>query len=181
MRTAWETIKQEALAKDVELFLSRWGRVQARSYSVTLSPPSRRRYPGDDQCYTLAETIEFVYAHKGTLAYAMHMWSKMSNDIYPAMARAMAAYANEFHSPNPAVRHAWNTIKAIAENNGVELTRSNSGIVQAKSRDGQNAARKKHPADGQWYTLAETIEFVFVQDGSFAFAMNMWNNQMEDH
>ena len=89
--------------------------------------------------------------------------------------------ASEFHNPSHAMRHAWNTIKAIAENNGVELTRSNSGIVQAKSRDGQNAARKKHPADGQWYTLAETIEFVFVQDGSFAFAMNMWNNQMEDH
>ena len=75
MRDAWEMVKHEALAKDVELSLSRWGTVQARSHSITLSPPSRRRYPGDDQCYTLAETIEFVFAQGGSFAFAMKLWS----------------------------------------------------------------------------------------------------------
>ena len=79
---------------------------------------------------------------------------------------------------NPAMRNAWEIIKQKALTKGVELTLSNSGIVQAKSRGGESAPRKKHPADNQWYTLAETIEFVFAQGGSFAFAMKMWSNEM---
>ena len=54
----------------------------------------------------------------------------------------------------------------------------NIGIVLAASRGGESAPRKKHPADDQWYTLADTIEFVFAQGGSFAFAMDMWSNEM---
>ena len=66
----------------------------------------------------------------------------------------------------------------MALTKGVELTLSNSGIVQAESRGGQSAPRKKFKKDVQGYTLAETIEFVFAQGGSFAFAMKMWSNEM---
>ena len=88
------------------------------------------------------------------------------------------AYDFKYQVGNPAMRHAWEIIKQTALTKGVELTLSNSGIVQAESRGGESAPRKKHPADDQWYTLAETIEFVFAQGGSFAFAMKMWSNEM---
>ena len=104
-----------------------------------------------------------------------------SNDTYTQKRQSlMALYldAYDFHRRTPEMIAAWNTIKELALDKGVELTLSNSGIVQAESRGGESAPRKKHPADDQWYTLAETIEFVFAQGGSFAFAMKMWSNEM---
>ena len=74
-RDAWQTVKQKALANGVELSLSRNGKVQALSVSSTQEVASRRRYPGDDQRCTLAETIEFVFAQGGSFAFAMKMWS----------------------------------------------------------------------------------------------------------
>ena len=72
-QAAWHTVRQTALAWGVRLTLSRDGAVQAQTvprFGTTL----RKRYPGDDQCYTLAETIEFVFALGGSFAFAMQMW-----------------------------------------------------------------------------------------------------------
>ena len=70
---AWQTVKNKAREKGVELSLSRDGTVKAQNFSSTAS---RRKYPGDTQCYTLAETIEFVFAQGGSLAFALMMWNK---------------------------------------------------------------------------------------------------------
>ena len=107
----------------------------------------------------------------------------LSGTLKKSMAFAaihLDAHDFKYQFGNPAMRDAWEIIKQMALTKGVELTLSNSGIVQAESRGGQSAPRKKHPADDQWYTLAETIEFVFAQGGSFAFAMNMWSKEMVD-
>ena len=105
----------------------------------------------------------------------------LSGTLKKSMAFAaihLDAHDFKYQFGNPAMRDAWEIIKQEALTKGVELTLLDSGIVLAESRGGQSAPRKKHPADDQWYTLAETIEFVFAQGGSFAFAMDMWSNAM---
>jgi hypothetical protein len=70
-RAAWKTNQDAALTRGVELSLSSTGKVQAQSVAIFRE---RRRYQGDSKLYTLAETIEFVFAQSGSLGFAFRMW-----------------------------------------------------------------------------------------------------------
>ena len=91
---------------------------------------------------------------------------------------ALHLNAEDFSSPGPASKSGWQTVKQVALANGVELSLVN-GVVQAKESTKGVSLAKRYPGDDKSWTLAETITFVFEKGGSFAFAMKMWNEQME--
>ena len=77
-RSGWQTVRIEALAKGVDLsFVD--GVVQAKQ-CIESGPIVKKTYPGDFQSWTLAETIEFVFAKRGSLAYAMRLWNEEMRD-----------------------------------------------------------------------------------------------------
>ena len=66
---------------------------------------------------------------------------------------------------------AWKVVKEKALSQGVELTMQSNGRIQAW---GRSKEKRYCVEDGGWYTLAETMEFVFKRDGDYMFAMRMW-------
>ena len=93
-KNAWEIVKQEALGWGVELTLSRNGIVQALPVPSTLHTTSRRSYPGDSKCYTLAETIEFVFRQRGSFAFAINMWKNQMVEMAEQSSRMQEAGKN---------------------------------------------------------------------------------------
>ena len=90
---------------------------------------------------------------------------------------AINTEATEFLNHGAAGSDAWRTVQSMALKNGVDLSLSPNGTVTAKNLS-STAERRKYRGDTQYYTLAETIQFVFAQGGSLAFALFMWNKQM---
>ena len=86
--------------------------------------------------------------------------------------------AEFFKIGGPAASDAWAANKEAARKRGVDLNFiSSTGVVHAT---GPSLDRRRCEEDTTYtyYTLAETIEFVFEQGGSLSFALRMWDQEM---
>ena len=72
-------------------------------------------------------------------------------------------------------REAWKAVTEEAMRYNIELRLSYNGEVRAHSVLPQQE-RRKCAQDKKYYTLAETIEFVYEKGGSLQFATNMWRD-----
>ena len=72
---------------------------------------------------------------------------------------------------------AWVALQTMAKNTGdLYLSRRTDGSIRTK-KDGR-VIKKRYPNSNDFHTEAETVDFVFMQNGSIRFAMNMWQNEM---
>ena len=97
---------------------------------------------------------------------------------------ALTCPAEFFRRGGPAASDAWAANKKAATERGVDLNfRSSTGVVQARSvfdveQTDFRLDRRRCEQDTTYYTLPETIEFVFEQGGSLSFALRMWDHEM---
>ena len=112
-------------------------------------------------------------------------------DVRSASDHALDCTAAYFRNNGIAGEAAWLALQTIAEKQGdLYLTRTSDGIVQSQKRERNDChvterrypdchvTKRRYPNSDEYYTEAETIDFVFMQEGSLRFAMNMWHNEM---
>ena len=102
-------------------------------------------------------------------------------DVRTASDHALDCTAAYFRNNGIAGEAAWLALQAIAEKQGdLYLTRTSDGIVQSQKRERNDChvTKRRYPDCDEYYTETETIDFVFMQEGSLRFAMNMWHNEM---
>ena len=102
-------------------------------------------------------------------------------DVLSASDHALDCPAAYFHNNGIAGEAAWVALQTIAEKQGdLYLARTTDGRIWSRKRERKDGhvTKRRYPNSDDYYTEAETIDFVFMQEGSLRFAMNMWHNEM---
>ena len=92
---------------------------------------------------------------------------------------ALRCPAEYFRTRSPAASDAWAANAQAAKERGVELNfLPSTGVVQARSVS--DVERRMCVEDTKYYTLAETIQFVFERGGSLSFAFQDVGEDMQE-